>query len=44
MYPDEVKIFAGASSEPYGDVIITIIAISYLFRLIIEFTKKDDKK
>ena len=28
------------ANEPYGNVIITIIGISYIFKLILEITKK----
>lgn len=31
------------ANEPYGNVIITIIGISYIFKLILEITKKSDK-
>ena len=30
--------------EPYGNVMITIIGISYIFKLILEITKKNDKE
>ena len=30
--------------EPYGNVIITIIGISYIFKLILEITKKNEPK
>ena len=32
------------AQEPYGNVIITIIGISYIFKLILEITKKNDKE
>ena len=37
-------IIAVISSEPYADLIITIIAISYIFKLIITFTKNNDRE
>lgn len=39
-----ILLIASVEGEPYGNVIITIIAISYLFKLLIEFTKNNDKK
>ena len=32
------------ATEPYGNVIITTIDISYIFKLILEITKKNDKE
>ena len=32
------------ANEPYGNVFITIIGISYIFKLILEITKKNDKE
>lgn len=37
-------VLATVSSEPYANLIITIIAISYLFKLIVSFTKNNDKE
>lgn len=39
-----ILLIASVEGEPYGNVIITIIAISYIFKLITEFTKNNDKK
>ena len=37
-------IIAVISLEPYADLIITIIAISYVFKLIMSFTKNNDRE
>lgn len=39
-----ILLIASVEGEPYGNVIITIIAISYIFKLLIEFIKNNDKK
>ena len=44
MNPATILLIATSQDEPYGNVIITIIAISYIFKLITEFTKNNNNK
>ena len=44
MEKQNLLLLSVISSEPYADLIIAIIAISYLFKLIMYFTKNNDEK